>query len=138
MSKPDYRLIAVRDKQDPGQPSKELKFVVGVLMDARSKKPKEMEAADFKIVERANFDTIMAEYAPTLQLADGQSLTFSSFSSLRPESFLRALPKTKALLELRQAVVETLVRDLSAQDSRAMAALLKQAARPALPEGGVQ
>ena len=48
------------------------------------------------------------------------------------------LPKTKALLELRQAVVETLVRDLSAQDSRAMAALLKQAARPALPEGGVQ
>lgn len=138
MAKIDFRLIATHDDQEMGEPSKELKFVVGVLMDAKAKKQEELTKAEFQTVTLTSFDTLMQKLSPTLRLKDGQELCFTSLKSLRPEPILRQIPEAAALLDLRQAIVEILQRNLSKQDNAALASLLKQAALPALSEGGVQ
>jgi type VI secretion system protein ImpB len=102
---------------------KELPFVVGILADLAGQQtdlPK-LKERKFTQIDRDNFNQVLGNLAPTLKLKvpnqvkkDGSSLgvdlTFRHMDDFHPTSVVKSVPQLKALLEMRQRLVDLLTK----------------------------
>ncbi|MBX3443870.1 MAG: type VI secretion system contractile sheath small subunit [Planctomyces sp.] len=104
---------------------KELPFVVGVMGDlsgnAPSEKPKPLRDRRFVQIDRDNFDSVMRQMAPGLNIrventiaGDGSEipvqLKFDSLESFEPAKVAEQVPQLKSLLETRNKLRDLLTK----------------------------
>lgn len=104
-----------------GIEQKELPFVVGVIGDLLGNHPKNPTASlkerRFTQVDRDNFDTVMANLGPGLDLRVANTLTpgdteinaqlqFNSLADFEPENLIQQIEPLRALLDLRQKLTQ--------------------------------
>ena len=101
---------------------KELPFVVGILADLAGQQDAlpRLKERKFTQIDRDNFNQVLANLAPRLKykVANpakpgeqlGVDLTFRHLDDFHPTAVVKAVPQLRAMLEMRQRLVDLLTK----------------------------